>query len=168
MIAAVWLMLSGLMYSLQLQTGTFPKPLTAKEEQYYLQSFLHQRYPDGCVILNRSGSFSELIREQFKEPVLYISDHQEVCRTDMKQLIIDPLYIKESGHPPDELIHTYESGSVFTVFDHGVDMSVQRMLVDGEKPVILVVDERIHKLKLEHELLQQKRLGWICGEVVIC
>ena len=86
----------------------------------------------------------------------------------MKQLIIDPLYIKESGHPPDELIHTYESGSVFTVFDHGVDMSVQRMLVDGEKPVILVVDERIHKLKLEHELLQQKRLGWICGEVVIC
>lgn len=39
MIAAVWLMLSGLMYSLQLQTGTFPKPLTAKEEQYYLQLY---------------------------------------------------------------------------------------------------------------------------------
>ena len=39
MIAAVWLMLSGLMYSLQLQTGTFPKPLTAKEEQYYLQRY---------------------------------------------------------------------------------------------------------------------------------
>lgn len=39
MIAAVWLMLSGLMYSLQLQTGTFPKPLTAKEEQHYLQLY---------------------------------------------------------------------------------------------------------------------------------
>ena len=37
MIAAVWLMLSGLMYSLQLSSGTFPKPLTAKEEQHYLQ-----------------------------------------------------------------------------------------------------------------------------------
>ena len=36
MIAAVWLMLSGLMYTLQLQTGSFPKPLTAKEEARYL------------------------------------------------------------------------------------------------------------------------------------
>ena len=39
MLAAVWLMLSGLMYSLQLQTGTFPKPLTAKEEQHYLRLY---------------------------------------------------------------------------------------------------------------------------------
>ena len=37
MIAAVWLMLSGLMYSLQLSTGSFPKPLTAEEERHYLQ-----------------------------------------------------------------------------------------------------------------------------------
>ena len=36
MFAAVWLMLSGLMYSLQLQTGSFPKPLTPEEEQHYL------------------------------------------------------------------------------------------------------------------------------------
>ena len=36
MIAAVWLMLSGLMYSLQLSTGSFPKPLTPEEEQHYL------------------------------------------------------------------------------------------------------------------------------------
>ena len=37
MIAAVWLMLSGLMYSLQLSTGSFPRPLTAQEEQHYLK-----------------------------------------------------------------------------------------------------------------------------------
>ncbi len=37
MIAAVWLMLSGLMYSLQLSTGSFPKPLTPEEEQHYLE-----------------------------------------------------------------------------------------------------------------------------------
>ena len=37
MIAAVWLMLSGLLYSLQLSTGSFPKPLTPEEEQHYLQ-----------------------------------------------------------------------------------------------------------------------------------
>ncbi len=34
----VWLMLSGLFYSLRISDhgGTFPKPLTAKEEEYYL------------------------------------------------------------------------------------------------------------------------------------
>ena len=36
MIAEVWLMLSALLYSLQLQTGSFPKPLTEEEERHYL------------------------------------------------------------------------------------------------------------------------------------
>ncbi len=36
MIAAVWLMLSGMFCSLQLSTGSFPKPLTAEEERRYL------------------------------------------------------------------------------------------------------------------------------------
>lgn len=37
MIASLWLMLSGILYSLQLSTGSFPRPLTAEEEQHYLQ-----------------------------------------------------------------------------------------------------------------------------------
>jgi RNA polymerase sporulation-specific sigma factor len=36
MIAAAWLMLSTLLYSLQLSTGSFPKPLTEEEERHYL------------------------------------------------------------------------------------------------------------------------------------
>ena len=36
MIPAVWLMLGSLLYSLQLSSGSFPRPLTAKEEAYYL------------------------------------------------------------------------------------------------------------------------------------
>ena len=36
MIAAAWLMLSSLMYSLQLSAGSFPKPLSPKEEAHYL------------------------------------------------------------------------------------------------------------------------------------
>ena len=36
MLAAVWLMLSTMLYSLQLNTGSFPKPLTAEEEREYL------------------------------------------------------------------------------------------------------------------------------------
>lgn len=36
MIAEVWMLLSTLMYSLQINTGTFPKPLTEAEERHYL------------------------------------------------------------------------------------------------------------------------------------
>ena len=37
MMAAAWLMLSTLLYSLQLSTGSFPKPLTEEEERHYLR-----------------------------------------------------------------------------------------------------------------------------------
>ena len=37
MLATVWLVLSGLLYTLQLSTGSFPKPLTAAEEAHYLK-----------------------------------------------------------------------------------------------------------------------------------
>ncbi len=37
MLAATWLMLSALFYSLRLNTGSFPKPLTAEEERHYLE-----------------------------------------------------------------------------------------------------------------------------------
>jgi RNA polymerase sporulation-specific sigma factor len=36
MIASLWLMLSGMFYSLQLSPGNFPRPLSAQEEQHYL------------------------------------------------------------------------------------------------------------------------------------
>ena len=37
MTAAVWLLLSSLLCSLQLSPGSFPKPLTVEEERHYLQ-----------------------------------------------------------------------------------------------------------------------------------
>lgn len=37
MMAAAWLVLSSMLCSLQLQTGSFPKPLTEQEERYYLE-----------------------------------------------------------------------------------------------------------------------------------
>ena len=37
MLAAVWLMLSTMLYSLQLNTGSFPKPLSEEEERLYLK-----------------------------------------------------------------------------------------------------------------------------------
>ncbi len=36
MYASVWLLLSSLFYSLQLHSGSFPKPLSAEEERHYL------------------------------------------------------------------------------------------------------------------------------------
>ena len=36
MTASVWLLLSTLLYSLQLNTGSFPKPLTQAQERHYL------------------------------------------------------------------------------------------------------------------------------------
>ena len=36
MIASLWLMLSSMMYSLQLSAGSFPKTLTKTEEAHYL------------------------------------------------------------------------------------------------------------------------------------
>ena len=33
----LWLVLSSMMVSLQLSTGSFPKPLSAQEEQHYLR-----------------------------------------------------------------------------------------------------------------------------------
>lgn len=37
MLAAAWLMLGSLLYSLQLSTGSFPKPLTEEEERHFLE-----------------------------------------------------------------------------------------------------------------------------------
>lgn len=37
MLAAAWLMLSSLLYSLQISTGSFPKPLSEEEEKHYLE-----------------------------------------------------------------------------------------------------------------------------------
>lgn len=37
MLLSAWLMLSSLLYSLQLSSGSFPKPLTEEEERHYLE-----------------------------------------------------------------------------------------------------------------------------------
>ena len=53
--AAVWLMLGSILYSLRLSngSGSFPKPLSAKEEQHYLalaaEGALIPRALSGCA-----------------------------------------------------------------------------------------------------------------------
>ena len=50
MLLSAWLMLSTLLYSLQLSTGSFPKPLTGEEECYYVK-LAHQGDLDARNIL---------------------------------------------------------------------------------------------------------------------
>ena len=50
MLLSAWLMLSTLLYSLQLSTGSFPKPLTGEEECYYVK-LAHQGDLDARIIL---------------------------------------------------------------------------------------------------------------------
>ena len=54
MIAAAWLLLSSLFYSLQLTTGSFPKPLTAQEEQHYLKLFAQGDLEARNVLVERN------------------------------------------------------------------------------------------------------------------
>ena len=54
MTAAIWLMLSGLLYSLQLQTGSFPKTLSAEEERHYLQLAKHGDLNARNILIERN------------------------------------------------------------------------------------------------------------------
>ena len=54
MYATVWLMLTGMMYALQLQSGSFPKPLTAQEERYYLERASHGDLEARNILIERN------------------------------------------------------------------------------------------------------------------
>ena len=54
MLTAVWLMLSTLLYSLQLSTGSFPKPLTAQEEKLYLQRSVNGDLEARNILIERN------------------------------------------------------------------------------------------------------------------
>lgn len=54
MLMTAWLMLSTLFYSLQLSTGSFPKPLTAEEERYYLDRSVQGDLEARNVLIERN------------------------------------------------------------------------------------------------------------------
>ncbi len=54
MYAAAWLILSSLLYSLQLSAGSFPKPLTPQEEQYYLERFAQGDLEARNILIERN------------------------------------------------------------------------------------------------------------------
>ena len=75
MIAAVWLMLSGLMYSLQLSTGSFPKPLTPEEEQHYLALSAQGDLEARNILIERN---LRLVAHIMKKYYAQVSDQEDL------------------------------------------------------------------------------------------
>ena len=75
MIAAAWLILSGFMYSLQLQTGSFPKPLTPEEEQHYLALSAKGDLEARNVLIERN---LRLVAHIMKKYYAQVSDQEDL------------------------------------------------------------------------------------------
>lgn len=75
MIAAVWLVLSGLMYSLQLQTGSFPRPLTAEEEKHYLALSAQGDLKARNILIERN---LRLVAHIMKKYYAVVSDQEDL------------------------------------------------------------------------------------------
>jgi len=75
MIAAAWLILSGLMYSLQLQAGSFPKPLTAEEERHYLELSAQGDLEARNILIERN---LRLVAHIMKKYYAQVSDQEDL------------------------------------------------------------------------------------------
>ena len=75
MIAAVFMMLSSLMYTLQLQTGSFPAPLTAAQEREYLQKYAAGDMEARNVLIERN---LRLVAHIMKKYYAQVSDQEDL------------------------------------------------------------------------------------------
>ena len=75
MLATAWLILSGLLYSLQLSTGSFPKPLTKEEESYYLDLAAKGDLEARNVLIERN---LRLVAHIMKKYYAQVSDQEDL------------------------------------------------------------------------------------------
>ena len=75
MTAALWLVLSSLLYSLQLQTGSFPKPLTAEEERLYLRRSAEGDLEARNILIERN---LRLVAHIMKKYYAQVSDQEDL------------------------------------------------------------------------------------------
>lgn len=75
MIAAVWLVLSGLFSSLQLSSGSFPKPLTEEEERRYLQLASQGDLDARNILIERN---LRLVAHVLKKYYAVVSDQEDL------------------------------------------------------------------------------------------
>ena len=75
MTAAIWLMLSGILYSLQLQTGSFPKTLSAEEERRYLKLAREGDLQARNILIERN---LRLVAHIMKKYYAQVSDQEDL------------------------------------------------------------------------------------------
>lgn len=75
MFTTVWLILSSMMYSLQLSSGSFPKPLTAQEERYYLDLAAKGDLEARNILIERN---LRLVAHIMKKYYALVSDQEDL------------------------------------------------------------------------------------------
>ena len=75
MLAAAWLMLSSLLYSLQLSAGSFPRPLTEEEEKHYLELTAQGDLEARNVLIERN---LRLVAHIMKKYYTVVSDQEDL------------------------------------------------------------------------------------------
>ena len=75
MLSAVWLMLGTLLYSLQLNTGSFPRPLSEAEEQHYLAQAKAGDLEARNVLIERN---LRLVAHIMKKYYTQVSDQEDL------------------------------------------------------------------------------------------
>ena len=75
MYAALWLILSSLLYSLQLSAGSFPKPLTAQEEAHYLALSAQGDLEARNILIERN---LRLVAHIMKKYYAQVSDQEDL------------------------------------------------------------------------------------------
>ena len=75
MIASLWLMLSGMLYSLQLSTGSFPRPLSAEEEQHYLKLYAQGNLQARNILIEHN---LRLVAHIMKKYYAVVSDQDDL------------------------------------------------------------------------------------------
>jgi len=75
MLSAIWLMLGTLLYSLQLNTGSFPRPLSEAEEQHYLQLCRQGDLEARNILIERN---LRLVAHIMKKYYTQVSDQEDL------------------------------------------------------------------------------------------
>ena len=75
MLCTVWLMLGTLLYSLQLNTGSFPRPLSETEEQHYLEKAKSGDLEARNILIERN---LRLVAHIMKKYYTQVSDQEDL------------------------------------------------------------------------------------------
>ena len=75
MLTAAWLMLGTLLYSLQLNTGSFPRPLSEEEERKYLQQAKEGNLEARNILIERN---LRLVAHIMKKYYTQASDQEDL------------------------------------------------------------------------------------------